>query len=132
MSCGTYRCVSRVVLAALVLAGVAWASYQLGLSHSEEEHHAELNHITLRELVWATDAIRTRLGRAPHDQEELERLLGRPLPFVYDDSWGGMKAPVHYRRTGDNSFQVHYELMATDDWTYDSTKPAAGWVQSYY
>ena len=63
------------------------------------------------------------------DQEELEKLLKKPLPKVHDITY---EIPVHYRRTGKDSFTLQYELWATDDWIYDSTIPTAGWVQHFY
>ena len=114
---------------------VAWASYRCGYMTAERAYQAELDRVVLRELVMEAETIRARLGRAPRDQVELESLLGRPMPQVHDESlyFGGASRPqVNYRRTGDNSFQLQYELWATDDWIYDSTKPAAGWVQHWY
>jgi hypothetical protein len=118
-----------LMVAAAVVGVVAWASYQCGYRHAERAYQAEFDRATLREIVKDVDAIRTRLGRAPKDQAELESLLGRPMPHVHDE---GRPTPVNYRRTGDNSFQLQYKLWVTDDWIFDSTKPDAGWVQRFY
>jgi len=72
-----------------------------------------------------TEAIRTTLGRAPRDQQELEALLGRPMPSAHDIL--GM-APIRYHRTGENSFILRYDVYGTDNWTYDSSYPEAGWI----
>ena len=114
---------------------LAWTSYRCGYATAERAYQAELDRVVLRELVTEAEAIRARIGRAPRDQAELELLLGRPMPQVHDAGlyFGGVSRPqVNYRRTGENSFQLQYELWATDDWIYDSTKPGAGWVQHWY
>jgi len=130
-------CRLDVILAvAMSVTAVAWASYLWGYGTAERAYQAELDRVVLRELVMETEAIRARLGRAPRDQAELESFLGRPMPLVHDESLyfggGASRSQIHYSRTGDNSFRLQYELWATDDWIYDSTKPAAGWVQHWY
>src|SRR4029079_8102749 len=90
-----------ILLAAAFVAVVAWASYQWGYRDAERVYQAELDRVTLRELVMAVESIRARLGRAPRDQAELESLLGRALPNVHDE---GRPTPVHYGRTGENGF----------------------------
>jgi len=79
--------------------------------------------------VQDVEAIRERLGRAPQDTQEVESLLGRSMPRIQD---GNFESPIHYQRTGEDSFMLQYELWSTDDWIYDSTKPEAGWVQHFY
>jgi hypothetical protein len=90
---------------------------------------AELDKTTVVVIVKDVEAVRAELGRAPKDEDELETLLGRKMPVVHDN---GHPTPINYRRTGNNSFMLQYELWATDDWIYDSTIPQAGWVQHYY
>lgn len=122
-----------VVLAWVVVGavlGVGWVAFWVGHYRGEQVHHAELNRLQMRQVAHDVEGVRTRLGRAPHHETELESLLGRPLPQMYDE--GGRRAPLSYYRTGDDSFILKFELWATDDWTYDSTKPEAGWVQSFY
>jgi len=84
---------------------------------------------TLKQLVDDVESIREELGRAPGSQSELESILGRPLPKVHD---GGYPTSVNYRRTGEDSYTLQYELWATDDWIFDSANPDAGWVQHFY
>ena len=84
---------------------------------------------TLKQLVIDVEEVRVKLGRAPESQAELETLLGRKLPQVHDN---GYPTPINYRRTGDDSYKLQYELWATDDWIFDSTIPDAGWVQHFY
>ena len=100
---------------------------QAGRVEATREHQFDI--ATLRELIANVEAVRTRLGYAPKDEKELVALMGKSMPSVHD---GEHLTPVSYRRTGDNSYRLRYELWATDDWNYDSTKPEAGWVQSYY
>lgn len=90
---------------------------------------AALDKKTTAGIVNDVEAIRAKLGRAPKDEDELEAILGRPLPMVHDN---GHPTSINYRRTGEDSFMLQYELWATDDWIYDSTAPQAGWVQHYY
>jgi hypothetical protein len=84
---------------------------------------------TLKQLVDDVESIREELGRTPGSQSELESILGRPLPKVHD---GGYPTSVNYRRTGEDSYTLQYELWATDDWIFDSANPDAGWVQHFY
>ena len=111
---------------------VGWASYWSGYRDGRRAVHPDLAKVVLRELIRDTEAACRHLGRAPVDQAELESLLGRPLPCVHDSDLSGLPTSVHYLRLDINRFQLKYELIATDDWVYDSAKPEAGWVQCWY
>lgn len=118
------------------LSGATWLLWLLvGVGSIGAEREAEQvrraaeDPIKLQKLIDDTNAVVQRLGRTPEDQAELVAELGYPLPKVLD---GSTESPVSYQRYTDSRFILHYELWATDDWTYDSSKPAAGWVQSYY
>ena len=123
--------ISLLFVFAVLVAGVA---HNEGYRTAERSAQAELDKVTLRELIKDVERVCERLGRAPLDQTELESRLGRPMPSVHDDGimGGRVERPVYYQRTADDSYQLTYELMATDDWTYDSINPEAGWVQSWY
>jgi hypothetical protein len=120
------------VFALVLSALVGWASYWSGHRDGRCAVHSDLDRAVLRELIRDTEGARTHLGRAPADQAELETLLGRHLPFVHDTDMVGSPTSVHYLRLDSNRFQLKYELMATDDWVYDSANPEAGWVQRWY
>jgi hypothetical protein len=126
---GPFGLLGLLTVTAVILAGVAALYYRAEFRRAERARLAEQDRITLSQIVKETEAIRARLGRAPRDQQELESLLGRPMPHVHDE---GRPTPIDYLRTGEDSFVLHYELWATDDWIYDSTKPEAGWVQHWY
>lgn len=123
--------ISLLFVLAMLVADVA---YHQGYRTAERSAQAELDKVTLRELIKDVEKVCERLGHTPLDQTELESLLRRPLPSVHDEGLmgGRIERPVYYQRTTDNSYQLTYELMATDDWTYDSINPKAGWVQSWY
>lgn len=129
------RQVKRNVLAfgATVMAWCAWLFGGIGaigaMHRAEIERRAVEDPLTLQRLVDDTHRIVKELGRAPENEKELESLLGRSLPTVYD---GGTESKVFYQRRGRDSFAFMYELWATDDHIYDSTNPSAGWVQHYY
>lgn len=118
-----------VTFAALLL---AWLGYLFHLRNAwlaEVEMQQKQDKLTVRQVVVDVEAACKKLGHAPKDQEELESVLGKPLPNVHDD---GYPTPIHYQRTGETSFILQYELFATDDWIYDSSRPEAGWVQHWY
>ena len=121
-------------LIACSIVWIAWGLYCERYANSERTRQIELDRVTLRQLVENTHKICARLGHVPRDQVELESRLGRPMPQIHDDGivGGRVERAVHFSRTGDNSFQLHYELWSTDDWTYDSTKQEVGWVRSFY
>lgn len=96
---------------------------------AEDRRHAKLNMEALATIVKDVEAMRTQLGRAPRDVEEVEQLLGKPMPVVYDS---GSRTPVNYYHTGNDSFILRYELWGSDDWIYNSKDPAAGWLQRFY
>lgn len=96
---------------------------------ADDRRHARLNSAALSTIVKNVEAIRSQLGRAPKDVVEVERLLGKPMPVVYDT---GTRTPVNYYRTGKNSFVLRYTLWESDDWIYNSKDPTAGWVQQFY
>lgn len=123
--------ISGLFVLAMLVADVA---YHQGYRTAERSARAELDKVTLRELIEDVDKICDRLGRAPLDQSEVESLLGRPIPRVHDEGLmgGRIERPVYYQKTAGDSYQLTYELMATDDWTYESINPEAGWVQSWY
>ena len=118
-----------MALLAVVFAVAAYFQRQATHREAELARLAELDRKTTASIVKDVEAIRAKLGRAPEDREELEALLGRPLPVVHDY---GHPRPINYYRTGADSFRLQYELWDTDDWIYDSTIPQAGWVQHWY
>jgi hypothetical protein len=89
----------------------------------------DLDNKTRATIINDVESLRSKLGRAPKDQAELESLLGKPMPVVHDN---GYPVPILYLRIRPNSFILKYELGATDDWIYNSDKPMAGWVQHWY
>jgi hypothetical protein len=84
---------------------------------------------TIKQVVIDVEEVRAKLGRVPESQAELETHLGRKLPNVHD---GVHPTPINYWRTSDDSYQLQYELWATDDWVFDSRNPEAGWVQHFF
>ena len=113
----------------LLSASASYLVRREALKQAELARLAALDKATAVAIVEEVEAIRTKLGRAPTDEAELELHLGRKMPWVHD---GVYPVPIRYRCTGDDSFILKYELWATDDWIYDSTLPSAGWVQHWY
>ena len=103
--------------------------YLSNLRRAERARQAAEDKATAMRIVQEVETTRAKLGRAPADQEELEELLGHPMPHVHDL---GIEVQINYRRMGEDSFYLQYELWATDDWIYDSTIPNKGWVQHFY
>ena len=93
------------------------------------EQQKQQDLITANQVIEDVDGICQTLGRAPQDQAELELHLGRKLPSMHDE---GVSRPIHYLRTSERTYLLQYEIFATDDWIYNSSKPSAGWVQQYY
>jgi hypothetical protein len=118
-----------ILVASLCLASVSFVRQRAARRAIELTRLAQLDKVTLQQVVKDVEGIRDKIGRAPKDKGELESLLGRPLPVVHDN---GHPTPILYRLTGRDSFQLMYTLWATDDWVYDSKQPDAGWVQHYY
>lgn len=102
------------------------------LSHLREAERARqlaYNQQVSVQIVRDVDAVCARLGRAPKDQEELEKEMGHPMPFLFD---GGIQTPIRYSSRWNGGYQLRYEFWASDDWTYSSSAPQLGWVQSFY
>jgi hypothetical protein len=118
-----------VALVSLPLALISYVARRQAIRRTELERLKELDAVTLHNLVKEVEAIRTQIGRAPRDTDELESLLGKPMPAVHDN---GRPTSTRYIRTSENSFILQYGLWATDDWIYDSSKPQLGWVQHWY
>lgn len=110
-----------------VLAAVSFL-FALGVAlqrrEAKIERLAELDRVTLRNLVTEVNAICDELGRAPQDEEELETLLGKPLP---DTHWRTSPIKVCYHRRGDNAYELRI-LNTSGMRTYSSDKPENGWV----
>ena len=117
-----------VLVVSLCLGVVAFFRIRAGRWQAELDRLAKIDKVTMEEIVKDVEAIRTRLGRAPKDQSEVEALLGKRMPVVHDH---GYPTPVYYFRKSDNRFYLHYELLDTDDWIYDSDIPKAGCVQHW-
>lgn len=84
---------------------------------------------TLDQCAKDAEFVRAKLGRAPEHVDELERLMGHPMPETQ-----GRR--VHYRRIDANSYELAYLVEWVEgfsgDWlVFDSNKPAAGWVPFY-
>lgn len=114
---------------AVPVAGFSYLLHRRNVWLVEIERRQKQDVHTVKKVVIDVETLCKQLGRAPKDQGELESLMGTPLPNVHDN---GYPTPIHYQRTGETSFMLQYELWATDDWIYDSTKPEAGWVQHWY
>ena len=117
------------VVLCVVSSVIAYLDNRQARKQEELSRFKRLDTATLEVLVRDVEAIRAKLGRAPKDRKELEEILGMPIPKIHDVRY---PIQINYLRTGDNSFMLQYELWETDDWTYDSKKPNAGWVQHFY
>jgi hypothetical protein len=126
---GTRRMLLGIVPIALCAAVAGYFVRQQERREAALARFAELDKVTVVEIVKEVEEICVRLGRSPKDEAELEAILGRPMPVVHD---GIHPTPIFYYRTGEKDFKLKYELWATDDWVYDSTAPQAGWVQHWY
>lgn len=118
-----------VTLLAFPLAGLTYLIQWRHARLAEIRRLAEQDKITVRQIIIDVDAACKLLGRTPKDQEELELVMGKRMPMVHDS---GYPTPISYWRTSDTSYQLRYELWATDDWIYESQNPGAGWVQHWY
>lgn len=119
---------SVVTFLALCFALLGYLKYRSRQWEAEMARLAQLDEKTCEQIVKDVEVIRAKLGRAPKDKTELEVFLGRPMPVVHDD---GYPVPIHYQRTGDNSFHLYYGKFVDDDRVYDSDMPDAGWVQHW-
>ena len=69
-----------------------------------------------RDRSWGVRHVGMRDPQVPVTQAEflgwVAGRLGRPMPQIHDDGivGGRVERAVHFSRTGDNSFQLHYEL----------------------
>lgn len=117
------------VALSLVIACIAYVLLKRNAWLQTIEQQKQQDLITAKQVIKDVDRICQMLDRAPQDQAELELHLGRKLPNMHDD---GVPRPIHYLRTGERTYLLQYELFATDDWIYNSSKPSAGWVQQYY
>jgi hypothetical protein len=103
--------------------------YVQRLNEAEKAKQVAHNKAIVIQIVKEIEIVRAKLGRAPKNTAELEASMGHAMPFVYDN---GFASPISYQRIGENEYQLHYELWATDDWIYSSNAPQKGWVQSFY
>lgn len=100
-----------------------------GISTRQQAAPLGNDDVVKAELVDRVDLIISRLGRLPDNENELEILMGYRLPSIHD---GQRKVGIRYKKMDEDRYLLHYELWATDDWVYDSSKPESGWVQHYY
>ncbi|MHB1037718.1 MAG: hypothetical protein ACYC35_24710 [Pirellulales bacterium] len=114
---------------AAILLVVLWLTVLLPLGESSfgariAQRNAE-NHAVMQTIIEDVEAIRSRLGRVPKDEEELVRLLGCPMPSVCRVQ-AGLPTPISYRRRGPS----RYDLTFLDDeiYFYDSDAPTQGWT----
>lgn len=111
-------CISALVMPLLWLLVVLPANRYL-----ETTRHAQTK-ATFNRLVADIEAIRWRIGRVPANEQELTKLLGRPIPL---SAWND---PTHYHI--DVSSPVHYRISClTGDfagmiYSYDSQNKADG------
>ncbi|MGO9107933.1 MAG: hypothetical protein ACLP9L_01760 [Thermoguttaceae bacterium] len=86
---------------------------------SEWELQREIARSGLPEFIAEINAVVQRLGRAPKDEAELVRLLGKPMPKI---SWG----QIDYRPTGGKQFALGfgYDMGCYE---FDSQQPERGW-----
>lgn len=117
-----YAVIAISVLYFVSLFTVIGIAYQR--RQAEIDRLAELDRATLWNIVREVDTICDELGRTPANQEELEALMGKPMPHTH---WGTSPKEVYYHRMGDNI----YELMSFSTGgmrKYHSDNPEDGWV----
>jgi hypothetical protein len=86
---------------------------------------AEVDQVTLRDLVREVNAICDHLGRIPKDQEELESLMGRLMPHTHRYT---EPMEVRYHRRTDNIY-VLSSFTTSGMKEYASSNPEDGWVE---
>ncbi len=120
---------AAILALSALIAGFAYALEKRNAWLKTIEQQEREDAITAKQVIDDVDDVCRALGRTPHDQAELELHLGRKLPNMHDE---GILRPIHYLRTSERTYILQYELFATDDWIYNSSKPSAGWVQQHY
>ena len=122
----TQTLVKYAVITLSVLYFVAVFSV-LGVAHHrrqvEIDRLAELDRVTLWNIVREVDTICDELGRVPQDQEELEALMGKPMPHTHRYTH---PVKMLYYRTGDNSYFLT-SFSTSGMRLYTSDRPEAGW-----
>jgi hypothetical protein len=93
--------------------------------NAELERLAKVDEATMDQIVKDVEAVRTKLGRVPKDQTELEQLLGKSMPEVHPR---GYTENVFYFRKTDNSYFLYFPTGMDEDRYYDSDNPKAGWL----
>jgi len=88
---------------------IAWIAVGFTI-HSElrlPEDVAETTHtlLAVHKLAQDVEAIRTRFGRLPADQQELVRLRGKPMPLC-----GSGHCPITYDRNSDADYRLNFDL----------------------
>lgn len=118
-----YAVITLSVLYFVALFSVLGVAYQR--RQAEIDRLAELDRVTLRNLVREVDTICDELGRVPQDQEELEALMGKPLPQTHHLT---QPMEVYYHRRGVNAYELHM-FNTSGMRSYTSDKPEEGWVK---
>lgn len=90
---------------------------------TEIKRLAELDRVTLWNIVREVDTLCDELGRVPANQEELETLMGKPLPHTHRYT---QPMKMYYDRMGDNSY-VLTSFSTSGKRHYTSDNPEAGW-----
>jgi hypothetical protein len=91
---------------------------------SQWELQREIVRVGLPEFVAGVNAVADRLGRAPKDEDELVRLLGKPVPRL------SSRGKIFYHARGGKHFRLGFGF----DWgeyEFDSETPDRGWHPVY-
>lgn len=89
---------------------------------NEWELQREIARRELPAFAAEVESLAQRLGRAPEDEEELTKLLDKPMPFL-------SRGRIHYRSCGGTRFALEFGYDA-GCYEFDSGRPERGWYHS--
>ena len=84
------------------------------------------NAAVMSKIVADANAACARLGRAPKDEGELIKVLGKPMPKI---NVGYSLGPIHYAYIGPGHFQLSFINANWNISLYDSQTPKRGWYE---
>src|SRR5262245_12443876 len=93
------------VIASAFLGAFAYLRDLTERHRAERERLAKFDLAVEQQIVKDLEAICLKLGRSPNDENELESLLGSPMPVIHAY---GKEYPIRYYRLPAGSYRLEY------------------------
>lgn len=116
-------------LATCIIAIISWRNRANQKHEREVEERKKVIAVLLQSAVQEVELLQRKIGYAPKDVEEVETLLGHPLPQM-------PVSRLYYEQHGTNGFYLIFPIewvegFSGDFLLYDSSRPNAGWTSQF-